>query len=243
MRLSVIIPAWNEFPLIADAVACAKPIGDEVIVADAHSPDGTAEEARAAGAIVVQSGQKGRGPQLLAGAAAATGDVLLFLHADARLPPRARDAILRAMEDPRCPGGAFFIRFLPRSWFTRVLEPGNDIRRGITKRYYGDTGIFARASVYRELGGHRPWRVMHDYEFSGRLEAAGSCAYIRDPCIWADARRFDGREGRTLLNWMLVQSLYRLGVSPHILDYLYPDVRGYQPQRFIALARREIERG
>jgi hypothetical protein len=242
MKISVVIPAWNEAPLIADAIRNASGFADEVIVVDARSPDGTGEEARAAGAVVVQAHRKGRGPQLLAGAAVATGDVLLFLHADARLPPKARGAILRAMDDPRCPGGAFFIRFLPRSWFTRILEPGNDIRRGITKRYYGDTGIFVRASVYRDLGGHKPWPVMHDYELSGQLEAAGPCAYIRDPCIWADARRFDGRELRTLLNWMLVQSLYRLGVSPHLLGFLYPDVRGYQPQRFMALAKREVDR-
>lgn len=242
MRLSIVIPAWNEAPLIADAVACAQAIADEVIVADARSPDRTAEEAAGAGAIVVQAERKGRGPQLLAGAAAATGDVLLFLHADARLPPRARRAIEDALASPRCPGGAFYIRFLPRSWFTRALEPANDLRRAITRRYYGDTGVFVRASVYRELGGHRPWRVMHDYEFSGRLEAAGPCAYIRDPCIWADSRRFEGREIRTLLNWILVQSLYRIGVPPILLGPLYPDVRGYQPQRFIALARREIDR-
>lgn len=241
MRLSVIIPAYQEAPLIADAVRCARDVADEVIVADAHSPDGTGEIAAREGVPVVQAA-KGRGPQLLAGAAAATGDVLLFLHADARLAPRARDAVLGAMADPEVVGGAFFIRFLPQSWFTRALEPGNDARRRITRRYYGDTAIFARADVYRRLGGHKPWKVMHDYEFSGRLEGAGRTAYIEDPPVWASARRFEGREIRTLLTWITVQSLYRLGVPPRLLSPLYPDVRGGNPERFIAMARERTGR-
>jgi len=241
LTLSIVIPTWNEEPLVADAVECARAVADEVIVVDGGSPDRTVEEARRAGAVLVMA-PKGRGPQLREGARRASGDVLLFLHADARLASHARDAILSAMADPAVVGGAFYIRFLPRSWFTKFLEPANDLRRRVTKRYYGDTGIFVRASVYRALGGHRPWKVMHDYEFSGRLEAAGPCVYIRDSCVWADARRFEGREIRTLLTWMLVQSLYRLGAPPRWLSPLYPDVRGYLPERFIRLARERIGR-
>jgi glycosyltransferase involved in cell wall biosynthesis len=236
VRLSVVIPAYQEAPLIADAIENARGFADEVIVADAGSPDGTGAIAAASGVPVVQAA-KGRGPQLLAGAAAATGDVLLFLHADARLPARARDAVLGAMRDDGVVGGGFYIRFLPQSWFTRALEPGNDVRRRITRSYYGDTAIFARAEVYRRLGGHKPWKVMHDYEFSRRLEAAGPCVYVEDPCIWASARRFEGREIRTLLTWVSVQGLYRLGVPPRLLSPLYPDVRGGNPERFIAMAR------
>lgn len=191
---------------------------------DAGSPDGTARVAEEAGARVVRA-EKGRGPQLRAGAEAATGEVLLFLHADVRIAASARDAILDALADPAVPGGAFFIRFLPRSWFTRVLEPGNDLRRRITRRSYGDTGVFVRGAVYRALGGHRPWKVMHDDAFSGRLEGAGRAVYIRDPCIWASARRFRGRELRTFLTWLAIQTLYRFGVPPERLSRLYPDLR------------------
>ena len=79
----------------------------------------------------------------------AAGDVLLFLHADARLPPAGRDAILCALANPRIIGGTFLPRFLPASRFTRFLEPSNDIRRLITRRYYGDWGIFVRREIYR----------------------------------------------------------------------------------------------
>lgn len=236
LSLSVVIPTWNEAPLIADAVSRALLIGDEVIVADGGSPDGTAGRAEATGAIVATSA-KGRGIQLHAGALRATGDVLLFLHADARLPARARAALLSAVEGGAI-GGGFFIRFLPRSWFTRLLEPGNDVRRRVTRGYYGDTGIFVRADVYHRLGGFRPWSIMHDYEFSRRMERAGRCAYVRDPCVHASARRFEGRELRTLSTWFTIQSLYRAGVPPHRLARLYPDVRSEHPEHFL----REIER-
>ena len=234
--LSVIIPVWNEAPLIADAIRNARRIGDEVIVVDAGSPDGTAEIARGEGVAGVGA-PKGRGRQLRAGAAAARGGVLLLLHADARLPASAREAILNALAESDVIGGGFYIRFLPQSWFTRILEPANDRRRRASRRYYGDTGIFVRASAYRALGGHEPWPLMHDYEFSGRMEKAGRTVYLRDPCIWASARRFRGRELRTLFLWLALGQLYQFGVSPFRLARAYPDVRGTQPDRFIAEAR------
>ena len=231
--LSVVIPTWNEEPLIADAVARASLIGDEVIVADGGSSDRTVERAKAAGATVVTSA-KGRGIQLHSGALRAAGQVLLFLDADARLPIRARDAILKAVQERGAIGGGFFIRFLPQSWFTRILEPSNGVRRHVTSAYYEDTGIFVKADSYRELGGFRPWPIMHDYEFSRRMERAGPCAYIRDPPVYASARRFQGCELRTLRTWLTIQSLYRLGVPPERLARLYPDVRSPHPEEFLA---------
>ncbi len=237
--LSVIIPAWDEAPLIADAVRCAGRIGDEVIVVDGGSRDDTAATAKGAGARVI-SAPKGRGIQLHAGALAADGDALLFLHADARLPVAAKDAIVNSLADPRVIGGNFLIRFLPESWFTRLLVPSNDLRRRLTRRYYGDSGIFIRSAAYRELGGFRPFPLMEDYEFSARMERSGRCAYIREVSVYASARRFRGREVRTLLLWMALQLLYWLGVPPHILARAYPDVRGEHPRRFIAECRRRL---
>lgn len=139
-RISIIIPAWNEAPLITDAVHSAFRVADEVIVVDANSRDNTTPLAQAAGAKVLQA-PKGRGRQLHAGALAATGDILLFLHADARLPPIARSAILARLADSSVIGGNFLLEFFPSSWFTRFLAPFNDLRRLVTRRYYGDSGI------------------------------------------------------------------------------------------------------
>ena len=239
LSLSVVIPTWQEAPLVADAVRCAAKLGDEVIVADGGSPDGTAELARDAGARVV-IGPKARGSQLNDGAAAARGEVLLFLHADARLARAGRDAILAVLADSDVVGGNFLVRFLPESRFTRVLVPFNDLRRHVTRRYYGDSGMFVRAPAFRRLGGVRPWPVMHDYELSGRLRRLGRCAYIREPSVWASARRFEGREAHTALTWAAIQLAYRLGAPPERLARLYPDVRGGGPERFIAESRQRL---
>lgn len=184
---------------------------------------------------------KGRGPQIHAGALAAKGDILLFLHADARLPRMARAAILRRLSDPDIVGGNFLLKFLPSSWFTRFLAPFNDLRRFITRRYYGDSGIFVRREVYHRLGGFLSYPLMEDYDFSTKLQRAGRCVYIRDIWVTASDRRFRGKELRTLLLWMSLQVLYWLRVPPHILYKAYPDVRGDELQRFIDAYRQQFE--
>lgn len=237
--LSIIIPTWQEAPQIRDAVQCAQRIGDEVIVVDGGSSDETTALAEAAGARVVLA-PKGRGRQLQAGANAGTGDILLFLHADVRLPPAARDAILRALSDPTFIGGNFLIRFLPASWFTHLLAWANDIRRRLTRRYYGDSGIFVRRAAYFELDGFRDFPLMEDYDFSARMERHGRCAYIRQVSAYASARRFQGREIRVLLLWMLLQTLYWLGLPPHLIARAYPDVRGNHPETFMRACQRQF---
>jgi rSAM/selenodomain-associated transferase 2 len=224
MRLSVVIPAWNEASTIAEAVGCARAFADEVVVVDAHSPDGTCAVAQAAGATVLQA-PRGRGLQLCAGASAAKGDVLLFLHADGWLPPDARGAIAEALGDPRVLGGNFRLRFDGRGWATSVFSWLNDLRRRWLRIYYGDSAIFVRREVYQALGGFRPIPLLEDYEFVRRLERRGQTAYVRQVVVRASARRFARRPLWTVLVWVLVQSLYSAGVAPARLARLYSDLR------------------
>lgn len=219
----------------------ARGIADEVIVVDGGSADGTAERAERAGASVLAAG-KGRGAQLHEGARRARGEVLVFLHADARLPASARSAISRAVADPGCVGGNFLIGFLPDSWFTRMLEPANHLRRRLTGRFYSDSAIFVRTATYRRLGGFRPWPLMEDYDFSARIAKAGRVAYICNVVVFASARRFQGRELRTVLTWSALQILYWAGASPHFLCRFYPDLRASRPSEFIAAWRSRCER-
>jgi rSAM/selenodomain-associated transferase 2 len=222
--VSVVIPAWREADEIAAATRSALRIADEVVVADAGSPDGTGAIAEAAGARVVNA-PKGRGAQLAAGARAARGDVLLFLHADVRLPPEARDAIARALADETVAGGNFFLRFVPETRAARLFTWANDARRRWLGIYYGDSGIFVRRSVYASLGGIRDLPIFEDYEFVRRLERSHRTAYVRDVVARASARRFERAPISTLLTWTLLQLGYSLGVSADALAKFYRDIR------------------
>jgi len=224
MRLSIVIPTFQEAAEIEAAIVSARAVADEVIVVDAASPDGTAELARAAGARVVVSG-KGRGQQLVLGARAASGDVLMFLHADARVPIEARAAIEKSLADPAVVGGNFYLRFEPQTRVARLFTWGNDVRRRVLRIYYGDSAIFVRRPVYEAMGGFRPLPIMEDFEFVQRLEQVGVTRYVRDVVTTVSARRFSRSPLRALIVWVLIQSLYSSGVSAARLAPLYRDLR------------------
>ena len=224
MKISVIIPAFREAAVITESVRAAVAIGDEVIVADANSPDGTAELAARAGGRVVQA-ERGRGAQLHAGATAAQGDVLLFLHADARLGRGAREALLSALRDPDAVGGNFRIAFVPARGAARLFTMLYDLRRRLTGIYYGDSAIFVRREIYQRLGGFSPMPLMEDYEFVRRMRRAGRSVYLRGITVEASARRFAGAPIRTFLLWGAIHVLYALGVPVSTLARCYADLR------------------
>jgi rSAM/selenodomain-associated transferase 2 len=223
-KVSAIVPTWREADRVERVVRDCARVADEVVVSDAGSPDGTQEIARRAGARVAV-GSKGRGPQLNAGAAMATGDVLLFVHADTQLPPEARRAIDAALRDPAVVGGNFKLRFFPASAFARVLGFANHLRRRYLGIYYGDSCIFVRRAVFDELGGFKNFPIMEDYEFVRRLEACGQTHYETSTEVRTSARRFEGRVVRTLAVWAVIQGLYSVGISPCRLAPLYADLR------------------
>lgn len=226
--ISVIIPTYQEAASIAQSVRAVSSWADEVIVVDASSPDGTAQLAAAAGAHVLLAA-KGRGLQLRAGAAAANGDILVFLHADAQLGAGARDAMLRRLQQREVLGGNFRLVFEGTSLSARLFTFGNDLRRRLFRVYYGDSVLFVRREVYESLGGFEPLPIFEDYALIRRLErhAGGRTEYIREVEVRVSARRFERAPLRTLLNWALLQSLYSFAhVHPDRLASFYADIRG-----------------
>jgi glycosyltransferase involved in cell wall biosynthesis len=189
MILSVVIPCWREAPIIGASVERARSFADEVVVADAASPDGSAEEAKAAGAQVIQS-PKGRGAQLHAGALASSGDVLLFLRADARLVGPIRPAISASLGEPEVLGGSFLLRYVPSSSWASFFSSASDWRRRLLAVWRGDSGLFVRREAYFALGGYKPWPLFEDLDLARRLGRAGRTAYLREVTIEASSRRF-----------------------------------------------------
>jgi rSAM/selenodomain-associated transferase 2 len=195
VRLSVIIPTWNEAGYLADAVArvrrCAVLGEPEIIVADCDSPDGTAEVAAKLGLRVVRRSPRldSRAAALNHGAAHASGDVLMFLDADTMVPPRFDAAIAAALRDPRSVGGAFEFSLDRKSFALRWVEIINRVRYRIWPRFYGDQGVFVRADVFRRAGGYPPWRIMEASEFTRRLARHGRVRLLHRPIV-TSARRF-----------------------------------------------------
>ncbi len=222
--ISVIIPTYEEANIIGQAVTPAHLIGDEVIVSDASKEAATADEARKAGAKVIKS-KKGRGLQLNKGAKEASCEILLFLHADVKLSKSARGEILKNLENKKIAGGNFFITFFPKTWFSIMIEKFYHNRRIITNRYYGDSAIFVRKDVYKELGGFPRWPIMEDYAFSKKMEENYKTCYINSIKVRASSRRFQKHRLITGLRWVAVQLFYWVGVNPDKLSKLYPDRR------------------
>jgi rSAM/selenodomain-associated transferase 2 len=188
----------------------------EVVVSDGGSSDGTASLIRPPHRLVLS--EPGRGQQLRTGAEAATGDALLFLHADV-LPPMDVAAQISEVLGTGYVGGNFRLRYPDGGPLGRWLERLAPFYRRLA-RYYGDSGIFVKRDAYDSCGGFPHVPIMEDVIFVRRLESAGRTAYLPGPMVSA-ARRWRGRELRTLLLWGSMQAAFALGVTPWRLARFY----------------------
>ena len=188
----------------------------EIVVADGGSTDRTSNLVRPPARLV--ESEPGRGIQLRAGAREATGEVLLFLHADVVPPRDVADQISGAV-GAGCVGGNFRLRYPEGGLLGRWLETLAPFYRRIP-RYYGDSGIFARRDAYEGCGGFPHIPIMEDVVFVERLEKTGRTAYLPGPMV-SSGRRWRGRQGRTLLLWASMQLAFALGASPWRLSASY----------------------
>jgi rSAM/selenodomain-associated transferase 2 len=160
-----------------------------------------------------------------AGARHATGEVLLFLHADTRLEPGAFDQLTSALGDSTIIGGAFSLGLGSRAWGLRLIEAATNLRARLFSLPYGDQAIFVRRAVFEEIGGYAELSLMEDLEFIRRLKRRGRLVILSAKAI-TSARRWE-KEGvlyTTVRNWV-VTVLFFLGVSPTTLARWYPPVR------------------
>ncbi len=222
----MVVPTLDEEAAIGrllDTVALVRGVR-EVIVVDGGSRDTTVSIARAHGAQVVEGVSGGRGAQMRAGADAARGDALLFLHADTLPPADAAELVIEALRWPWVAGGNFFTRFSGPSRAARFmtwLYPQLH-KLGIV---YGDSAIFVRTSTYRAAGGFRPLPIFEDLDLVRRLRRHGRIVHLSS-AVTTSSRRFEGRSFPWMLvRWIVMQVLYWLGVSPGRLVGLYAPVR------------------
>ncbi|MGF1471520.1 MAG: TIGR04283 family arsenosugar biosynthesis glycosyltransferase [Rubrobacteraceae bacterium] len=218
LKLSVVIPTLQERLALAALLERlgTMPGVDEIVVADGGSTDGTRSLVRLPANLV--RSEPGRGMQLRAGARQATGDVLLFLHADV-VPPDDVAGQIKSAVRAGFVGGNFRLRYPEGGLLGRWLEFLAPLNRR-RNRYYGDSGLFARRTAYEAFGGFPAIPVMEDIVFVKRMEWYGKTAYLPGPIV-SSGRRWRGKALRTLLLWGFMQSAYALGVSPWWLDGFY----------------------
>ena len=222
MRISIIIPALNEAAVIERAIQAAHAASaDEVILADGGSQDETVDLATRAGCRVITS-KPGRARQQNLGADAATGDVLLFQHADNWLDKTALDQVRSALQNPRVIAGAFRQQIPLPGRLYRYLEKGNAWRARCWGLPYGDQGIFLRRKLFEQVGGFPEVPLMEDVLLMQRIRRRQRPVLLAGP-IHVDPRRWQrhGLVRQTLRNWTLLTAL-QFGVPADELANFYP---------------------
>jgi rSAM/selenodomain-associated transferase 2 len=226
--LSVIVPVLDEAAGIAAALSALAPLrrrGIEVVVVDGGSRDGSAELARPLADLVLRA-PRGRGAQMNAGTAAASGDAFLFLHADTRLPPEADRLVLDGLRDGGWQWGRFDVRIEGRSPLLAVVAGFMNWRSLATGIATGDQAMFVTRAAFAAAGGFPDIALMEDVALSRRLKRISRplCLTAR---VTASGRRFDERGvlRTVLLMWRLRLEFF-LGAEPAALARRY----GYVPR-------------
>jgi rSAM/selenodomain-associated transferase 2 len=235
MPISVIIPTLNEERTITATLMHTAALGfDELIVVDGGSTDATptllesyrlSPQATGLSPVSWVTAPPGRARQMNEGAKASRGEVLLFLHADTRLPRDARTAINAVLADQQMVGGRFDVQFdHPSMWGTMISTTMN-WRSRLSGLATGDQALFVRRSIFEQMGGFTDMPLMEDIEFSRRLKRKGATAALT-ATVTTSFRRWEqqGPLQTILLMWAL-RFLYWGGMSPHTLSRWYGSVR------------------
>lgn len=223
--ISVILPVLDESVRINEVISRLRAQDSEawteIIVVDGH-PEGSTINAITADGVQKVIAERGRAHQMNYGAALASGNILLFLHADTLLPSKAFPLIHEAMSDKRIVAGAFDLGIDTDRRLFRITEKYVFLRTRLTRVSFGDQAIFIRKDYFDGIGGYREIPIMEDVELMKRIRKRGDKIVVIPEKVRTSPRRYE-QEGimyATLRNWML-QILYALGVSPERLVKWY----------------------
>lgn len=227
MRFSIIVPVLNEEAVLEKLLVhltkqCAH-YDYELLIVDGGSTDNTISIAQRYGKVIHAA--RGRASQMNAGAANAQGDVLLFVHADTRLPREAFIAIQQSLLSPEVVGGAFRLCFNCERWPYRLVAFCTNLRSRISTIFTGDQAYFIRAGSFHAIGGYPDQPLMEDIEIIARLHKVGKVILL--PLYVTTSARRHEKNGlfRTVLLMWYLRTLYKFGVSPSQLQRMYIDVR------------------
>jgi rSAM/selenodomain-associated transferase 2 len=222
-RLSIVVPALNEAANIVGALERLQPLrarGHEVIVVDGGSEDGTVKLAQPLADRVLEA-RRGRARQMNAGAEHASGDVLLFLHADTRLPEDADRLIAERLPGTALAWGRFDVVIEGRPLMLKVIAAAMNLRSRVTGVCTGDQGIFVHRELFQRIGGYPPIELMEDIALTGMLRRRARPICLA-PRVITSGRRWERRGvWRTMALMWWLRLRYFFGASPAHLRRLY----------------------
>lgn len=223
-KVSIIIPVLNEAKILEQTLSqLHSELGHhELIIVDGGSTDDSTHIAEKYGKVLIS--ERGRAKQLNAGAAAASGNILIFLHADIWLEPGALAAVETALASGYV-GGGFRQKIDGKNILYRVIEIAGNIRGKYLKVFYGDSGIFLSRTDFEKIGGFPEIPILEEMEFSTALRRLGKTTLVT-PHIHISDRRWETKGiVRTTINNWLITLLYFLKFSPGQLAKLYRHIR------------------
>jgi rSAM/selenodomain-associated transferase 2 len=222
-KLSVIVPALDEGERIAatlDALANLRALGVEVIVVDGGSRDATVQRARLRADRVIPAA-RGRASQMNAGAEKATGDVLLFLHADTRLPSDADHVVLNALERSGRAWGRFDVKIEGRHPLLVLVGALMNLRSRLTGIATGDQAIFVKRDTFQAVGGFPAIELMEDIALCKRLKTVGRPHCLRQRVVTSGRRWEESGVIRTMVLMWRLRLAYFFGADPAELARQY----------------------
>ncbi len=218
--VSIIIPTLNEeghLPILLEQLKCEQP--HEIIIADGGSTDSTLDIARQAGVRVVNA-PKGRASQMNLGASAATGEFLLFLHADTLPPSDFQQVVRRVLHSPGTSSGAFRFALAGEMRTSPIIEHLVNLRCRWLKTPYGDQGLFLRRRMFEHAGGFPDWPVMEDLHMVRALSRFGRVLISSEAARTSPRRWQRGGTLRTFLSHQVMFAAFHLGIPPRLINRL-----------------------
>lgn len=219
-EISIIIPTLDEARSIGATLDALQNFGGaEIIVVDGGSTDATVSIVEKYPVKILHS-KRGRGRQLQTGGAAASGEILWFVHADTIVSANPFDEIKRCLQSAGVVGGNFTIRFDGEKFAAKFLSRLYP-KLNLLGLIYGDSAIFVSREVYKRIGGFKNYPIFEDLDFVERLRKAGEIVTL-PAIVTTSSRRFEDKSFLlTFLRWTILQTLYWLGVKPETLVKIY----------------------